>query len=70
MTLFLNNENKINYFINNLPEEIVHKMYIEYINPEIVCTELNLILNSIDSIKLNYKPHVTYLKKYKIVYLH
>ena len=63
MTQFLSNENKINYLINNLPEEIVYKMYIEYINPEIVCTELNLILNSINSIKLYYKPLATYLKK-------
>jgi hypothetical protein len=59
-----NNENKIKYFINKLPQDIVNKIYMEYINPELVCTELNLILNSTDSIEFRGCEQLTeFLKK-------
>ena len=64
MSRVSNNENKINYFINNLPEAIVNNIYMNYIKPELICAELNLILKSVDSMQLNNEPLEKFLEKY------
>jgi len=64
MSRVSNNENKINYFINKLPETIVHNIYMDYIKPELICAELNLILKSVDSMQLNIEPLEKFLEKH------
>ena len=49
--------------INNIPEEIKKKVYIEYIEPDMILTELFQIINCEESRRLNYIPLEAYLKK-------
>ena len=46
MSLITNykNEQKINYIIGNLPSDLVKKIYVDYIKPELIYKELNIIL--------------------------
>lgn len=60
MSRISNNENKINYFIDKLPQDIIKNIYIKYITPDLICSELYLILNSIDSMRLNCDPLVEF----------
>lgn len=47
------NEQKINYIIGKLPSDLVKKIYTDYVKPELICRELNIILNSTESSELD-----------------
>lgn len=50
-------------FLSRLPEGITkYEIFCNYIKPDMILTELNQILNSKDSRKLNPKPLYYYLK--------
>ena len=65
MTQLINyeNEKKINYIIGNLPSDLLKKIYIDYIKPELICTELNIILKSTKSRELSAEPLENFLRK-------
>ena len=63
MSHISNNENKINYFIGKLPKDILHHIYIEYISDDLICSELNVVLKSIESQNFICEPLVEFLKK-------
>jgi hypothetical protein len=50
----MNKNNSIITLINKLPEEIVKKIYIEYVEPDLIYTKLLAIIKSTESQKLNY----------------
>jgi len=50
------NEQKINYIIGKLPSDLVKQIYTDYIKPELICRELNTILNSTESRDLSFEP--------------
>ena len=58
------NEQKINYIIGKLPSDIVKNIYIDYIKPELICRELNIILNSTESRDLSIEPLENFLRKH------
>ena len=66
MTQLINyeNEKKINYIIGNLPSDLLKKIYIDYIKPELICTELNIILKSTKSRELSAEPLENFLRKH------
>jgi len=66
MSEFINyiNEQKINYIITKLPSELVKQIYIDYIKPELICRELNIILNSTKSRELSAEPLENFLRKH------
>jgi hypothetical protein len=41
MSQFINyeNEKKINYIIDNLPSDLVKKIYVDYIKPQLIYTD-------------------------------
>ena len=53
--------NVATFIINNLPIDIVKMIYIDYIKPDLIYTELNIVLNSIESQKLNSYPLYKFL---------
>jgi hypothetical protein len=61
------NKNNLNFIINNLPIDIVKIIYIDYIKPDLICIELNFILNSIQSQQLNCYPLYKFLKNNNIL---
>jgi len=56
------NEQKINYIIGKLPSDLVKQIYINYIKPELICRELNTILNSTESQDLSFEPLENFLR--------
>ena len=58
------NEQKINYIIGKLPKELVKMIYIDYIKPELICRELNIILESTESRQLDITPLDNFLRKH------
>ena len=58
------NEQNINYIIGKLPTEIVKMIYIDYIKPELICRELNVILYSTESRELDSIPLENFLRKH------
>ena len=58
------NEQKINYIIGKLPSDLVKQIYINYIKPELICRELNIILNSTESQDLSFEPLENFLRKH------
>lgn len=58
------NEQKINYIIGKLPSDLVKKIYTDYIKPELICRELNIILNSTESSELSFEPLENFLRKH------
>lgn len=58
------NEQKINYIIGKLPSDLVNKIYIDYIEPQLICRELNIILNSTESQELSFEPLENFLRKH------
>lgn len=66
MSLITNykNEQKINYIIGNLPTDLVKMIYIDYIKPELICIELNVILYSTESNQLDITPLDNFLRKH------
>jgi hypothetical protein len=66
MSEFINykNEQKINYIISKLPSGLVKQIYINYIKPELICRELNIILNSTESCELSTTPLENFLRKH------
>ena len=66
MSEFINyiNEQKINYIISKLPSDLVKQIYINYIKPELICRELNIILNSTESRELSTTPLENFLRKH------
>ena len=55
------NKDNVIIIINKLPIDIVKIIYINYIKPSLICTELNIILKSYESQKLNNIPLYDYL---------
>jgi hypothetical protein len=58
------NEEKINYIIGKLPSDLVKQIYINYIKPELICRELNIILKSTESSELDITPLENFLRKH------
>jgi len=58
------NEQKINYIIGKLPSDLLKQIYIDYIKPELICRELNIILNSTESRDLSIRPLDDFLRKH------
>jgi len=58
------NEQKINYIIGKLPSDLVKKIYTDYIKPELICRELNIILNSTESRDLSFEPLENFLRNH------
>ena len=58
------NEQKINYIIGKLPSDLVKNIYIDYIKPELICRELNIILKSTKSRELSAEPLENFLRKH------
>lgn len=58
------NEQNINYIIGKLPTELVKMIYIDYIKPELICRELNVILYSTESRELDSIPLENFLRKH------
>ena len=58
------NEQKINYIIGNLPSDLLKQIYIDYIKPELICRELNIILKSTKSRELSAEPLENFLRKH------
>lgn len=56
------NEQKINYIIGKLPSDLVKYIYIDYIKPELIYRELNIILNSTESRELSVRPLENFLR--------
>ena len=52
---------KIKYFLRKLPLNIIKLIYFEYVKPDLICIELKIILNSLESKNLNYYPLYNYL---------
>jgi len=57
-----NTEPNVNYLIRKLPKDIVKLIYINYVNPDIICRKLYVILNSIESNTFNSIPLENYLR--------
>jgi len=53
---------QFNKFLSRLPENIENKILYEHIIPYLILIKLNMILNSNDSKKLNYRMLYCYLK--------
>ena len=68
ITILNNNNNNtepdVNYIIGKLPVDIVNLIYINYVNPDIICIKLYTILSSIESTKLNSIPLENFLRKH------
>ena len=68
MSEFINinykNETKINYIISKLPSDLLKQIYIDYIKPELICRELNIILKSTKSRELSAEPLENFLRKH------
>jgi hypothetical protein len=64
MSQFINyeNEQKINYIISKLPSDLINKIYTDYVKPELICRELNIILDSTESRDLNIEPLENFLR--------
>ena len=58
------NEQKINYIIGKLPSDLLKQIYIDYIKPELICRELNIILKSTKSRELSAEPLENFLRKH------
>ena len=57
------NEDKINYIIGNLPIELVKLIYVDYVNPDVICRKLYIILYSIESACFKSTPLENFLRK-------
>lgn len=66
MAQFINYENnkKINYIIGKLPTELVSLIYIDYIKPDLICRELDVILKSTESSELSSEPLENFLRNH------